>query len=217
MRHRLSRLARPTILAGLTLAAVGLAAAARPPIERPESPAAELRSMLNTLLQEHVYLALSATGAALGGRNNEFTAAAGALDANSVALSQAIGSVYGNAAGTSFLSLWRTHIGLLVEYTKGVAAKDVKRQEAAVTGLVKYADDFGAFIASANPHLPKAAVAELVRSHILGLKDVVDAQARKDDAKAYAAARTAASHMSMIGTPLADAIVKQFPDRFPAR
>ncbi|HEX2387378.1 MAG TPA: copper amine oxidase N-terminal domain-containing protein, partial [Candidatus Binatia bacterium] len=64
------------------------------------------------------------------------------------------------------------------------------------------------------PNLPKAAVAELVKGHILTLKDVIDAQAAKDYGKTYMLLRTATAHMHMIADPLADAIVKQFPDRF---
>src|SRR5262249_3247191 len=41
--------------------------------------ASGLRSTLNTLFQEHIYLAAAATGAALGGRETEFKAAAAAL------------------------------------------------------------------------------------------------------------------------------------------
>jgi len=55
------------------------------------------------LLCEHVFLAAAATDAALGRRNTEFQAAAGALDANSVDLSKAIGSVYGPDAEKAFL------------------------------------------------------------------------------------------------------------------
>ena len=74
----------------------------------------ELRTGLNALLSEHVILASAATGAALGGRNAEFEAAAGALDANSVDLAKAIGSVYGEDAEKAFLPLWRKHIGFVV-------------------------------------------------------------------------------------------------------
>ena len=59
-------------------------------------------------------------------------------------------------------------------------------------------------------------VAELVKHHIVTLKEVIDAQATKDYARAYAAQRTAVAHMQMIADPLASAIVKQFPDRFTA-
>jgi len=39
-------------------------------------------------------------------------------------------------------------------------------------------------------------------------------QAAKDPARAWAATRTAAGHMQQIADPLAEAIVKQFPDRY---
>jgi len=42
--------------------------------------AAALRTTLNNLFAEHVWLAGSATGAALGGRDADFKAAAAALD-----------------------------------------------------------------------------------------------------------------------------------------
>jgi hypothetical protein len=177
-------------------------------------PAAELRAKLNTLLQEHTYLAAAATNAALGGRQSEFQAAAGALDANSVDLSKAIGLVYGPGAEGAFLALWRKHIGFFVDYATGVATKDRAKQDRAVNDLVGYTQDFGAFLASANPNLPKAAVADLVKTHVLTLKEVVDAQGMGDQAKAYTALRTAAAHMMMIADPLANAIAKQFPERF---
>ena len=57
-------------------------------------------------------------------------------------------------------------------------------------------------------------MADLVKHHVLTLKSVIDAQAAKDHAKVYARARTAAGHMQLIADPLAEAIVKQFPDRY---
>jgi hypothetical protein len=177
-------------------------------------PAAELRAKLNTLLQEHAYLAAGATNAALGGRKAEFQAAAGALDGNSVDLSKAIGMVYGAGAENAFLALWRKHIGFFVDYATGVATKDNAKQEKAVKDLVGYTQEFGAFLASANPNLPNGAVAELVKTHVLTLKDVVDAQGMGDQKKAYTALRAAASHMMMIADPLAMAIAKQFPEKF---
>jgi hypothetical protein len=177
--------------------------------------AAELRAGLNYLLGEHVLLASSATGAALAGREAQFKAAAAALDGNSVDIAKAIGSVYGQGAQDAFVPLWRRHIGFAVDYTVGVATKDKAKQDKAVTDLVQYTQDFGAFLAPANPHLPKDAVAGLVKIHVLTLKDVIDAQAAGDQAKAFMATRTAYAHMGMIADPLAGAIVRQFPDRFP--
>ena len=179
------------------------------------SKAAELRATLGYLLGEHLLLASSATGAALGGRDAQFKAAGAALDANSVDISKAIGAVYGQGAQDAFLPLWRRHIGFVVDYTVGVATKDRPKQDKAVADLVQYTQDFGAFLASANPNLPKEAVADLVKSHVLTLKEVIDAQAAGDQPMAFTATRAAYAHMAMIADPLAGAIVKQFPDRFP--
>ena len=175
--------------------------------------ASGLRSTLNTLFQEHIYLAAAATGAALGGRDAEFKAAAAALDANSVAISKAIGSVYGQGAEDAFLPLWRKHIGMVVEYTVGVATNDKAKQDKAVADLLGYTQDFGAFLQSANPNLPKSVVADLVKHHVVTLKNVIDAQAAKDQNR-YTALRAGAGHMQMIADPLAEAIVTQFPDRY---
>src|SRR4030095_16271848 len=72
--------------------------------------AAALRSALDQLLGEHVQLAAHATKAARNGRDSELKAAASALDANSVDIAGAIGSIYGKDAGDAFLGLWRSHI-----------------------------------------------------------------------------------------------------------
>ena len=180
------------------------------------APSAALRATLNLALREHVYLAAAATNAALGGRKAEFEAAAAALDGNSVDVARAIGSVYGPDAEKAFLPLWRKHIGMVVDYTVGVATKDKAKQDKAVADLVAYTDDFGAFLAAANPNLPKTAVADLVKHHVVTLKEVIDVQATGDQAKAWKSVRTAAGHMAKIADPLAAAIAKQFPQRYAA-
>jgi hypothetical protein len=213
MKRIIRRATRVVAFAAVAVAVAGTVAYATP-VSREPMPASALRAKLNTLLQEHALLAASATNAALGGRQSEFQAAAGALDANSVDLSKAIGMVYGQGAETAFLALWRKHIGFFVDYTLGVAGKDKAKQDKAVNDLVGYTQDFGAFLSSANPNLPKAVVAELVKTHVLTLKSVVDAQASGDQKMAYMAVREASGHMAMIADPLAAAITKQFPEKF---
>ena len=176
-----------------------------------DTPAAGLRAGLTSLLQEHVYLAGIATGTALGG--GDLAAPAAVLDKNSVALSEAIGSVYGDAAGTQFLDLWRKHIGFFVDYTTGTATKDQAKVDKAKADLDAYRSDFGAFLASANPNLPKDAVAEELRPHVATLFAAIDAQAAKSP-DAVDKLREAAGHMPMTANVLAGAIAKQFPDKF---
>lgn len=177
----------------------------------------DLRLALNQLLAEHATLAAAATQAALRGRKSEFAAAAGALDKNSQDIAGAIGSVYGKDAGDAFLPLWRKHIGFFVDYTTAKATGSKKKQDKAVQDLLQYASDFGAFLNSATPSLPKEAVADLVKTHIVSLKEVVDAQASRDYKLAFEKIRAASHHMQMIADPLADAIAMQFPDKFAAK
>jgi plastocyanin len=179
-----------------------------------DTPAAGLRVALNSLLAEHVYLAARAPSGALGGRQAEFAAAAAALDANSVDLSKAIGMAYGPEVEAAFLPLWRAHIGMVVDYTTGLATDDQARQDKAVGDLVQYSQDFGAFMSAANERLPKDVVAELVKLHVLTLKDVIDAQKAGDPTAQFSAIRTAGHHMGMIADPLAEATVKKFPEKF---
>jgi cytochrome c556 len=181
----------------------------------PDSGASELRSGLTAQLQEHVYLAGIAVsqGVAQGLDSGEFKAAASTLDANSQALADSIGSVYGDGAGKQFLALWRKHIGFFVDYTKGKATKDKALVAQAKKNLDGYRTDFGAFIASANPNLPADAVAAELKPHIQTLEAAIDsAVAGKSDV--FDKLRTAADHMPMTAQILAAGIVKQYPSKF---
>lgn len=177
------------------------------------SKAADLRVALNLLLDEHVQIVAFATGAALGGNDAGFQAAAKTLDTNTVGLSEAIGSVYGDPAKATFLELWRKHIGFFVSYTQATAKADKAGQDKAVADLDGYRKDFDAFLTGANPNLPKGAVAELLIPHVTGIAAFVQAQNAKDPSS-FDKAETAANHSQKIADPLAEAIVKQFPDKF---
>lgn len=206
--------------AHMDMVAVGLATgiAANAPDKfdgNPDASGAKLRASLTGLLTEHIYLASAATHAALNARDPEFKAAADALDQNSVDLSKAIGTVYGADAEKNFLALWRKHIGLVVDYTTATVKKDKTAQDKSANDLIAYAGEFGKFLETAtNKGLPAQAVTDLVKMHLTTLKDVIDAQAAKDYPKTFANFRTAFAHMATIADPLADTIVKQFPDKF---
>jgi hypothetical protein len=180
----------------------------------PASKASDLLTALNAGLQEHAFLASAATNAALGGRADEFTSAKTALDANSDALTGVIGGIYGPDGGKAFAPLWKQHIDFLVDYTTAVGAKDQPKADKAMADLLAYTEAFGAFINTASPKLTKDAVAELIKTHVFTLKDVIDAQAAKEFDKAYVFERTAADHMTMIASNLAITVVAQFPKNY---
>ncbi|HVM31340.1 MAG TPA: hypothetical protein VM305_11300, partial [Candidatus Limnocylindrales bacterium] len=88
------------------------------------SDAANLRTDLNYLLGEHLILAAKATGAALGGRQEQFEAYGGLLNTNGTDLGAAIGSLYGSEAEDEWNRIWSAHNGFFVDYTTGVATDD---------------------------------------------------------------------------------------------
>lgn len=101
-----------------------------------------------------------------------------------------------------------------MDYTTGVATKDQKKADKAVTELLGYTRDFGAFLSSANPNLPTSVVTDLVKGHVVGFKGAIDAQAKGDWTTAWSKTSEAVMHMRMIADPLAGAIAKQFPEKF---
>ena len=184
------------------------------------SSAADLRSGMTSLLREHVFLAASATGAALGGRQPQFEAAAAALNgpsgSNTTDIVGAVQGVYGDDVGKAFDGLWRSngHIPAFVAYTQAVAAGDKGKADKAVADLLGYAKTFGTTMNSVNPNLPAAAVEEAIKMHATTLKAVVDAQEAGDAVKTATRLREAVHHMSGTADVLAEATVKQFPDKF---
>jgi hypothetical protein len=176
---------------------------------------AELRATLTAGLQEHVYLAgiAIANGVQQGLDSPEFEAAAATLDANSVALSEAIGSVYGADAGKQFLALWRDHIGFFVDYTKAKAEGDAKGGQQARKKLDGYRAEFGAFLSSANPELTQEAVADELKPHVESLFTAIDA-AVAGSPDVFDLLREAAGHMPDTANTLAGAIAAQFPEKY---
>ena len=172
------------------------------------SDAANLRTDLDYLLGEHLILAAKATGAALDGRTDQFTAYGGLLNTNGTDLGAAIGSVYGDEAEDEWNRIWSAHNGFFVDYTTGVATDDAALSDGAVEDLTTiYVPEFSAFLAGATG-MPEEAIAGLVTDHVLQTKAVVDAQASGDWEAAYEAIRAAYAHMQMIGDALAPAIAE---------
>lgn len=212
------RIARPTLILALLAggcSAINTGNNSGGASGKADTAACTLSQRLDCLLQEHVELASAATSALLGGRNDEFTAASNALDANSQDLAGAIGAIYGTDAQSAFLPLWKKQITILMNYTQSTLAKDEAAQKQATDDLIAYTKDFGAYVEQlTNGRLKKDAMTELMVTHVTGLKAIVDTQAAGNFAQAYTQERDAARYMSNIGNTLADAIVDQFPDKF---
>ncbi|HEX3337297.1 MAG TPA: hypothetical protein VHS54_12615 [Jatrophihabitans sp.] len=193
-----------------TSAMTGNAATPATPATAPDATAAaDLRATLTALLSDHVWLAGNALNTAvLKGGNLKDPAVVGAvsaLDANSVALSRTVGSVYPDAE-KPFLASWRQHIGFFVNYTLGKATKNAAMVTKAKSDLNGYRASFGQLINSVVPELPAAAVAKELIPHVQTLFDAIDASvAGHTDFQTKLA--TAAEHMAMTAAVLTGGIV----------
>ena len=178
-----------------------------------DTKAANLRVALNSLEAQHVDLAAAATRAGFDG-SPMFEASGKALDDNSVALSKAVGSVYGPEAEAKFLEIWRSHITFFVNYTVAAKAGDMAGMEKAKSDLNGYVSAISDLLGGATG-LPKEAVAELVTEHVGLLKDAVDKHGAGDYTGSYAAQQAARDQITTkIADTLASTIVKQNPDKF---
>jgi hypothetical protein len=178
-----------------------------------DTKAAGLRVVLNNLEAQHVDLASAATRAGFDG-SPMFEASAGALDNNSVALSKAIGSLYGKEAEAKFLEIWRSHITFFVNYTVAAKSGDQAGMDKAVSDLNGYVSAISDLLGGATG-LPKEAVASLITEHVGLLKSAVDKYGANDYAGSYAAQADARTQITTkIADTLAGAIVKQSPDKF---
>ena len=183
------------------------------PAPNTDTKAADLRVVLNSLNKEHAELASIATKNGFDGRP-DFQASVASLDANSVALADAVGSVYGQPARDKFLEIWRSHITFFVDYTVAAKKGDKAGMDKAVANLGGYVDAIADFFSGANPNLPRAAVKQLVGEHVAALKSVVDAHAAGDYATSYTQQHATYEQIGQVADAISGAIVKQYPEKF---
>lgn len=171
--------------------------------------AAELRTGLDTLFREHVDLTgFTVQTAAISGIGSTQTAAAlKTLDSNTVALADAIGSIYGPAARDAFLKMWRAHIGFFVNYTKGLASHDKHLVSQSQSQLAGYKRDFATFLAGAT-QIPANAIATELQGHIQTLESAIKA-ILTGSKTAGAKLEMAAEHMDGTAQALASGIAKE--------
>ncbi|WP_257349504.1 copper amine oxidase [Pseudalkalibacillus decolorationis] len=178
------------------------------------NPAVDLRTTLDKLLGEHVYLAVETMRKGVDGAP-DFEQSAAALQANTEDLSAAIASVYGDEAGQKFKDMWSAHIGFFVDYVKGTASEDEAAKKAALDELAQYKEDFSNFLSTAtDERLEADALAEGLQMHVDQLIGAFNAYVAGDFEKAYKYEREAIHHMYMVSKGLSSAIVQQFPEKF---
>ena len=177
------------------------------------SPRSDLQLALDQLLSEHMVLAAEAMRAGVRG-TPEFDAASASLDENTGDLSNAVAGVYGGDAGSAFGDVWREHTAAYLAFVDALGSGDDAEREESLARLHGYHERIAQFLAGANPMLDGAAVSALIRRHVQALITQAEATSAGDPARAIAATRDGYEGTFEVGAALADAIARQFPDRF---
>ena len=179
------------------------------------SAAATLRQDMRKLWTDHVVWTRNYIVAAVGNQPDA-QAAANRLMKNQEDIGNAVGSIYGAAAGQQLTALLKDHISIAVDLIKAAKAGDKGWQQKADATWQQNATDIADFLSKANPNWPRATLVDLMKGHLSTTTQEVVARLNKDwegDVRAY---DEVYRHILMMADALTDGIVKQFPDKFAA-
>lgn len=180
-----------------------------------QSSASDLRAVFAHQLGEHVILLAETTEAAITGTTASYRAAFAELDENSLALSETIGSIYGDDAVDEFLPLWRDQVVAILDYGTAAVANDAGAKEAATAEIERVQGELAAFFASVNPQVTEEEIVTLFEPYRTSVTALTEAQAANEPQEAHRLAQEAHRYTAdEIARGLATAIDKQFPDTY---
>ncbi|MBY6037349.1 copper amine oxidase [Fictibacillus nanhaiensis] len=179
-----------------------------------DTPAADLRSDLNSVFSAHAALAALTMQKGIDGAK-DFEAAAKELGENTDDITAAVESVYGAEGAAKFKEIWSSHIGYFVDYVTATAEKNEEGKKQAVAELDEYRVQQAAFLDAATEGRLKAAeLEEGLKVHVDQLLMAFNSYTGKDYPTAYKSISEAYGHMFGVGQAMSGAIVDQFPEKF---
>jgi hypothetical protein len=190
-------------------------ATAAPSADR--ASAIETKIALRDLWVEHIFWIRNYVLATHEGDQAQRKVAEAEVLANAKALSESIAPFYGQAASDSLLKLLAGHWTAVRDYNTATLAKSKAGQDKAVANATSNAHEIAKFLSGANPYLPEDTVFTLLAGHF-GHHVAQITQIASGDFQGEAVTWHAMRlHMFVISDAIADALVKQFPDRFRER
>jgi len=187
-------------------------AAANDSVQTPKVTAT--RAALRDLWLGHVFWVRNVVVGTLAKNEAETSAAEKQVVGNAKAIAGAIEPCYGPEAKDALFDLLAKHYGAIKSYLNASVAKNSAGENAAIQALNSNAEQIAALLSGANPNLPKEAVLGLLQAH--GAHHVAQIQqlrAGKFDAEA-STWNDMKDHMYVVADALADALAKQFPNKF---
>jgi hypothetical protein len=179
---------------------------------------AELKMALRNLYINHIFWVRDLVVSTRFGEKAAVSEADEYGEKNANAIGHSIDPFYGQAAGAKFATLFGGHYSAVKAYMNAAFKNNFKGnaalKKAALDKLTKNANEIAAFLSSANPNLPKATVYGLLVTHAQQHIMSIDATAKKDWSAEADMWDPMVKHIYTISDAVAEAIAKQFPDKF---
>jgi hypothetical protein len=179
------------------------------------APTWRLRSELDRLLGEHVVVVVAAMRA--GATNGaDFTAAAETVNGNTRDLAGAMETLFGQASGRRFQSLWAEHVEALIAYSAALVKGDDGERATARKDLAEYEGELAAFLdAATGRKMTSGALASALRMHDDMLVREAEAFANKDYRQAHDLAYSTYQEMFTLAGELSNAFGATIASRLP--
>ena len=174
----------------------------------------ETKMALRDLWVEHVFWIRSYVLATHAGDEAQSKSTEREVVANAKALANTIAPFYGQPAADALLKLLAGHWGAVRDFNTATVAKSKAVQDTAVANLTSNAREIAKFLSGANPYLPEDAVFGLLAAHgghHVAQTNQIASGDFQDEAATWHAMR---KHVMEIADAIADALGKQFPDKF---
>ena len=233
------RTAAPIVIGALVLGACGCTAsnparpASTPPATRssaaddmngmqmssntPKQQAVELRTGLEELFGQDVFVGIRVTRSRLRGDPDFTQAAVDALSRNSDDLTTLLGRVYGSARAKGFRQLWEAQQEGLVAYARAASQHDQAAKAAARGQLDAFPGQVAQFLHDlTSGKIAAPAISSRLKTHIDDLVRFTDAYAAGDYATAYRIERVDYERQFALGTVIAAGIAGGRAGNLPA-
>ena len=180
-----------------------------------DTPPERLRSAFAMLLGEHMELIVDAQRATFAGAA-EFQAAADQVNANTAAVTRAMGALVGPRKAAEFQSAWANHVEGLLAYTAAVAGKDQAAKATATRNLDAFAARLALYFSDVvGNRLPVQPLTQAITAHDAHLTNHVDAYAAKDYDQALQVEREGYQQMLGVAYTLVAALQKTVKPQLP--
>jgi hypothetical protein len=181
-----------------------------------DTPPEKLRSGFAMLLGEHLELIVEAQRATFAG-SAEFKAAAMQVNANTTALTKAMGAIVGAKKAAEFQDAWANHVEGLLAYTAAVAKKDQAAKATAKRNLDAFSTRLALYFSDVvRSQLAVEPLTDALTMHDTHLISHVEAYAAKNYPEALRTELDGYRQMLSVANTLVDAIQRTVQSGLPA-